>query len=479
MTFKIQEYNQLKEKYQKTKKTYLEYHGNKESIEGLDPARKEAMKFIECIIAELDKSIAEMSKQSEAYSGKKKPRKLPSPSPTPAELLTVTTHLISTFITANLGKFAFDSKLRNLLNADLEMDDHTPNDVTFYRLYRKLNGFLRIYFTNQDSREGIALDNPFRFIDKKSLISFIKTALDQEELYFNKVVGALETASKEINAPSLQEEIPVIAVGVADNEARIKSYRVREPAIAKNMPGLSSFSALDDSITTLEQEERDAKGITKIEELQNNNRKTQLLVLNKLRESLSDAHIKEQDKIAILAGTMYIVREQISSESIFYHPLSNTDNNSLIHTGLTKRLNAKDYSSEDIHDLVKAALSYITYLTLNNMEQIRARHIFSDIPSFSLKDTLKLGQKMLTVCRIKSLDAASAAYDAALEKQNAKDKADAALAEQKAKAQEPSSSFASLLEYVGGFFSSISTPAPVNASNKDEVAIAPSQGPAV
>jgi len=424
MTFTLQDYNQLKKKYYDTKVAVLSKH-EKDSIELLKADRREPMKFIEYVIEELDKQI---KKQVETPPKKYHHKTIPI---NQREILTAAMHLMSTVITSrlSLSSLSLDSLLRNRLDTDLEITaDNIPGNVISYELYRKLNQFLRIVFNDKDSRNGIDPNNPLRYIDQDTLIIYIKRSYELEEEYYKMAVADLGTAGKELRADS---------------------YRVTEPILASTLSDLPNFETLNEELNSLELKEQGKKSVTKIEEL-SAERVAQLQFLNKLREHLKTIPIKESDKIAILAGAMYIVREQIGrTYSSTREPLSNADNGSVIHTGLTKILNAKTNSPENIQDLVRATLHYMTHATLDGVEQIRSRHIFSDIPGFSVQAVLSLSKNMVKTCRLKALDTAVGAYKIALAEQQTSEKE---------KTGASASGFTGLLSRVGGFFTSISTP---------------------
>ena len=427
MTFKIQDYNQLKKKYNEITAEFLAHH-KVNSIEELKENRRYPLKFIGYVIDELDTQNAEQEKKHR--KGKK-----PKPACNQAETLTAAMLLMRTIINESLGipSLSFFSRLRDLIDNALEINEDLTNTLDFYRAFKQLNAFLQLIYTHKDSRNGINPHHRFQYIPIDFLATYIERSYQIEQEKCLKIVAGFKKSEQ------------------APNEQEYEAEKVS----ASSLKDIPAWKELTQQLAALDLEEQKRKKVSKTEDT--GIRAPQLLLIKKVAESLETTSFKEQNlkcieshKRAILAGTMYLVHEQIS-KSYNLEALSTADCSSFVHKSLSQILHVKAESQtpETIHELVKAALQFISVSTLDNSNAaIKKSHIFTDIKDFSLIDILSLSKSMLIACQVNALKNAVAIYSTQLAEQKAREEE---LGVQQ-KAPSSSDSQSSGWRYINGLF---------------------------
>jgi hypothetical protein len=409
MPFIIKDYEELKKHFENTKPIYLK-KVDKETIEQLEQPRRDQVKFLIYTIETLDKQMKKeisavnarpinSSKAQLVVDSKIKQIKLNGSLALYGAMM-----LISTMITES-RYILQGSLLRDRLNLGMGITaEQTPDEQQYWRFYRALNLFLKRIYTKENPALGIAPDNPFRFLQVDVLEAIIKRSYELEESSCNALVTSFKADDDSI---------------VSANEF---STHVELPDECTKP--LGTWSKLKTALNDLTNTELGIKKVADIPLLKNKARRTQLTFLNCLAETLDAipliSGIYNEDKIAILAGAMYMVREQINTE--YGKPCLSTDEiaNSTVHTGLTEILHANGAKPEVIEALVAATNRFITYMTIQSTK-IRSSHMFSRIESFDLKGTLALTQSIIKSCRSKELTTALTAYKEELEAARKKD----------------------------------------------------------
>ena len=382
MPFILKEYSDLKKEFENTKEIILKRSGFG-SIEQIATTRREQIKFLVYVIENLDH-------QEQA------PRRMPARTVgQKAGILYGAMSVISAIITESLSR-GQGSLLRDRLNVCMGITvDEKPDAQQSLHFYRDLNQFLKVMYTNLDSRKGIHFNHPLRFVHIDALERFVKRSFELEEASYNALLASF---SKD-----------------GQNTAKADAYQTM-PVPAKLVSQFENWATLQKNLNALINEELGAKNVADVKLLKTKSRATQLGFLQKLAETLADIpsfKMQPADRTAILAGAMYMVREQIGSE-YSKTPLSSDDiGGSLIHTGLTKILKAKESAPEDTEALVTAAQRFITFMTTEG-RSIRVNHPFSKLAGFDCQSLCTLTQNIIKTCRVKALDNALPDYRAAL-----------------------------------------------------------------
>jgi hypothetical protein len=396
----LKDYSELKAHFNETKQILL-LRNKKESIEELESTRRNQIKFINYIIDDFDRKIRDNLDSKKAAKPQFK-NVLPDEALIKEATSTLygAMSLISTIITKELntavsntittltaGTLERNSMLRDRLDLAMGISEaEKPANHQYNKFYKKLNQYFKRIFIDEDSRKGINPEHHLQYIHTDSLISFIRKSYKEEELYHNKALEDLEIESNPTEAGSYK----------TNKADKLQSHI---------LDSFVSWGELKSDFDQLIIAELGRKNVADISML-NKDRALQLGFLKTLEKTLTEiptVGIKEPEKIAIFAGAMHIVKEQISIE-YSNNTLSRDESRSLIHSGLTEIL--KDSKNpEDIEALVQATHHYIKFMTTGS-HKIRINHMFSEIHDFSLTAILELSAKIIKNCRITALEAA-------------------------------------------------------------------------
>ena len=296
---------------------------------------------------------------------------------------------------------------KSLLFQDLDQimgidPDNIPSIHQYAAWHAALNNFLPLIYKNQDSRQGLASPNALDAVSIDRLTIFIKTSCTLEEAAANKITKAF----------------------VSDGKAtQVNLYKVTKDTPASALAGFTTWKKLKEDLNSLTLDERADKNVPNVKSITNTKRATQIRSLQAVAEALPEpgstdkkVQITEPERIAILAGMMLLVREQIGAE-YSKNPLSTsstaslTQSGSVTHTGLSKILKIEALSREDAQALITAARNFITYMSIEHSEikggvkdAIRTKNIFSGISGYNVTSTLDWMEKLIKSYRVIALD---------------------------------------------------------------------------
>ncbi|MCL9685805.1 type IV secretion protein Dot [Legionella maioricensis] len=419
MTFALKDFDALKKHFNDTVTVLLKREGKDpekgHSIKDLTK-RKEETLFLNAVLTELEARIEE-----------NKPRNLKPY----AEIFYGAQALIQHDIQDNRGYLESDGLLFNRLNDGMGItESDSPDTYQQARHYHVLNNFLNLIYKEGDSRNGLLVPNALDAVPLDKLTSLITKSHKLEEATQKKITEGYQTGGK--------------------TEGHANGFTITHDIPASAIASFTTFDALKKALDDLILEELADKNVAKIALLVNPVRVAQLQSLLAMANTLSASKIKASEKMGILGGMMLLVREQIGLE-YGKTPFSNDDipknilnNGSVIHTGLTKILKAKEMSREDANALITSAKNFMTYMTIEHsesksviQESVRAKHMFSDIVGFHLVPVLDFMQKLVRCSNIDALNRCVTTYKKELEESAPK---------------KPSTSYTSYLtSTIGGF----------------------------
>lgn len=374
MTFALKDFEHLKKHFNDCVAFVLKRDG-KEKISDLPSRRRDELQFLTSVIAELETHKITTESVNTLYG---------------AMLVT------NQDIVNRMKSGESTSKVLDRLNLGMGITDSVkPSNDQYATFYKSLNRFLNLIYVENDSRQGFKKEHALQTVPAPKLVDFAKIGFQLEEAAQNHISTTLAVDGKSNTDGSWYKPAKLVPESI--------------------VAPFTSFAALKEALHQLEISETADKNTADIS-LLDQNRAIQLQFLKSLAISLSGpkaSGIKENEKVAILAGAMYIVRGQIAQE-YGEEPLSHADivatlfrNGSVVHTELTKVLNAKTTCVEDTEVLINAANQYIRHMTVEKVdakEAIRDKHLFSDIKGFSLVSILELAQNMIRSCRNMAID---------------------------------------------------------------------------
>ena len=400
MTFVLKDFEALKEHFNKTIRVLLirdygQEEAKKKTITDLK-SRKEEVLFLNAVLTELEERIKHNNPKSlEPF----------------VEIFYGAQTLIQQDTKDNLGYFDSDGLLFNRLNLGMGITESDfPDNYQKARHYKVLNNFLKLIYKEGDSRNGLQVPNALDAVPLQKLTTLITKGHQLEEAAQKKITEGYHEAGK---TEGHANSFPV-------------AYDVPASAIAK----FDSFETLKKELDDLVLGELGSKNVASVDVYTDEKRVAQLNSLLAMANTLNASKVKPSEKISILAGMMLLVREQIGHE-YGKQPFSNDDitktmlsNGSVVHTELTKILNAKTMSREDAQALIISAKNFMTYMTIEHSESkgevkesIREKHIFSDVAGFKLVPVLDFMQKLIRCAAIDSLDRSVIAYEKTLPKE--------------------------------------------------------------
>lgn len=257
-------------------------------------------------------------------------------------------------------------------------DEDKPSTYDFSHFHEETTKYLQSkLFAANDSRQGIQKGHIFSAVAPEKL---------KELLEINYVLEK-EAQIEVIKSLAVTEKQP----------ARVYNKQTPETAVAV----FPSWAKLIEALDTLIANELADKNVATINEL-DPARAAQLYFLEALGKQLKTAKIDEKEKIAILAGSMHVVHQQIKLEYKYLDP-----NSSLTYRELGALLHLKTAKTQDVEALLHAANQYLRYTTITaithahvNTREIYSKHPFASIEGFDLKGVLALLQNMICDTRV-------------------------------------------------------------------------------
>ncbi|KTD45155.1 hypothetical protein [Legionella quateirensis] len=384
MTLALKDFDELKRLFDDCVAFVLKRE-NKDSIAALPSRRRDELQFLRTIFHELGTQI------TSAKSNDKRAVVARS-----VDIVYAAMNVIVADIDRSKAAYESSGRVKDRLNIAMGISaEHQASPDQLAKFYKSLNQFMNQIYVDHDSRKGFKKDHILQSVPVDKLVKFAKIGYEFEEAAQNNVNNSLVVGEK----------------AKADGAWYKPTKEVPESIVAP----FKTFADLKEELHQLiiaETADKNASDVSSLDE----NRALQLQFLDSLAISLSGpkaAGIKETEKTAILAGAMYLVRGHIAKE-YGLEPLSNEDikatllrNGSVVHTELTKTLNAKATPVQDIEVLITAANQYIRHMTVQNVESkgsIKPEHIFSTIKDFLLNPILSMAQQMIRSCRDKAID---------------------------------------------------------------------------
>ncbi|CAM3039481.1 Dot/Icm secretion system substrate [Legionella steigerwaltii] len=264
-------------------------------------------------------------------------------------------------------------------------EEDRPDLYQVSKFHTALNGFMNQVFIEHDSRNGFAKNHMLTAVPTDNLNELIQTSYKLEQDAQKAIVASFATDGQ--GAPVLAEYKPA----------------KKSPASATGRFG--GWAKLNADIDKLIKDELADKNTHKIEKLKSKERIAQLHVLNTIRETLKVSEITEAEKVAILAGTMHLIRKQIQDECDASY--LKKKENSVIFKGLSKILAVDEVKPQDVEALITSATQFIQFMTvtpkINGKKAIRSEHLLKAIADFDLKATFNLLIDMIHACRVDAL----------------------------------------------------------------------------
>ncbi|PWY55203.1 hypothetical protein DGG96_13580 [Legionella qingyii] len=376
MTFVLKDLSELRKHFDDTVQIILKRE-HKGKIEDLtNPQRKFELQFLSSILIQVEEQAKEKEKK-------------------PTVVVNLTNAFYGAMLTViqdienNRGMIESSGLLSARLKDAIGISDDVkaedkPDLYQISKFYTAINALLNQVFIGNDSRNGFAKNHMLTAVPTDSLDKLIQTSYKLEK-----------EAQKAIVASFTTDGTPVELGKFKSNKS--------SPASATDRFG--GWDKLNAALDELIKDELADKNVSKIEKLKSPERIAQLHFLNAIREALKTQEIDEAEKVAILAGSMHLVRKQIDNEYASSY-LSRSEK-SVIFKGLNKILAVDEVTPQDVESLVTSATQFMQFMTVapknNGKKAIRDSHIFSAITDFNLKASFNLLIDMIYDCRIASL----------------------------------------------------------------------------
>lgn len=379
MTFVVKELSVLRSHFDDTVDIILKRE-RKGKIEELSNPRKYELFFLSSILAKLEEQI------------RLKPQKSQSASTANYSLIFYGAMLVvMKDIDLNRGMMDSPGLLNSRLADAIGISDGVkaedkPDFFQISKFYTAFNAFINNQiFVDNDSRKGFDKGHVLLAVPIDQLHQLVKISYKLEQSAQKAIIASFLPDGKTM--PNVAEYM----------EAR------KTPASATERFG--SLAKLNSDLDNLIKDELANKNVPKIEKL-SQHRAAQLHFLNVIRESLKASKVDEMEKVAILAGAMHLVRQQIMDE--YKSSYVSSSDNSIIHKGLSKLLGADEVSPQDMEALVTSSIHFVRFMTIEpkkaDKKAICAANIFSPIPGFDLKATLNLFIDMINSCRTEAVE---------------------------------------------------------------------------
>lgn len=394
MTFALKEFGILKKEFSDKVTVILKREQQLKAleklptVEDLPPRRRDEILFLTTVISQLDaqKDLKNHEKSTIFYGA----------------MLLIQKDIENNLNTEGINILARQetlegSLLYNGLNEVMNKSaENAPTNLQLTDFYREINAFMKRIFTESDSRKGLSKVHALQVIPFERLAALANTAYKLEE-------AATRASIAEMN-----------------HEGKTKPDALYPTKVAPKAltDALGTWEDLKKSLEDLIQDERASKNKATIKAL-SPERAIQLQFLQAVTKNLSESKnwgIGDAQKVAILTGCMYLVREQIRIE-YSKKPLTRDDipkgilsSGSVVHDKLTNLLKAKTESVENIEALVAAANEYIRHVAIERevtkeatKTNFRAEHTFSNIEGLNLTKLLNLALRMVKTCRLEAL----------------------------------------------------------------------------
>ncbi|KTD74294.1 hypothetical protein [Legionella tucsonensis] len=375
MTFVLKDLIELRRHFDDTVQIILkrEHKGKIEDL--INPQRKFELQFLRSILDKVEEQAKEKPPQA-------------------------TTNLINVFYGAmltvvqdienNRGVMESSGLLNDRLTDAIGIGDDVkaedkPDLYQISKFYTSLNAFLNQVFIENDSRKGFAKDHMLTEVPTGNLSKLIQTAYKLENEAQKKIVASF----------------------AADGQttANLTKYKASKKSPASATDRFGGWDKLNADLDELIKDELADKNVSKIEKLKSKERIAQLHSMNAIRNTLQTSTLDEAEKVAILAGAMHLVRQQIINEYAGSY-VSSLDK-SVIYKGLNKILAVDVVNQQDVESLVTSATQFVQFMTVDpknsGKKAIRSNHIFSAIADFNLKATFNLLIDMIYACRTEAL----------------------------------------------------------------------------
>lgn len=308
-------------------------------------------------------------------------------------------------INNNLGRFEKleGSTLYRRLRDSLGIKDNPLSLHQTTTSYKNFNNYLNYVFEGHDSRNGFKDAHILQFMELNKLVTWVQTSYALEKNAYRQ----------ELKAFAVEGETPValttFRLTKEMHKTLIEPYKSQ--AEAKDSCTEVSWKEMEASLTKVINTELKTKHLSNLSELRVE-RRIPLQFLKTLADCLSSSKLKYEDRMAILVGSMFLMRGKIATEYKL-PPLhkdiissSYTGKPIIVHTELSKLLDVENISYQDTEVFLHAANQFIEFLTFENKENVlsfKTKHLFTEIKGFNLKETLELSKTMICDCRSASI----------------------------------------------------------------------------
>ncbi len=384
MTFALKDFEALKKHFNDTVKVLLlreKKDPETHEIKDLEKRREETL-FLKAVLTELEARITSNT-----------PRNLKPY----AEIFYGAQALILQDIEDHRGYTEKPGLLHDRIIEGLGMESSHPDIYQEAKHFGAFNSFMKLMYIEGDSRNGLQTPNAMDSVPFDKLTSLITKGHQLEEAAQKKITRAFLSGGK--------------------TEAHANGFNVTQDIPASAIAQFTTFEALNKSLDDLRLKEIAHKNKVNTGVIDNKDRAIQFQSLLNMAHTLEHSRIKPNEKLGILAGTMLLVREQIGYE-YGKTPFSKDDitetllsYGSVIHTGLTEILKAKEMAREDAEALMSSARNFMIHMCIEHSdnkgeikESIRTKHIFSNIEGFNLTSVLDFMQKLIKCSRVDSLN---------------------------------------------------------------------------
>jgi hypothetical protein len=257
-----------------------------------------------------------------------------------------------------------------------------PTAAQIASFYTSANILFNVVFQKYDSRQGINSEHPFKAIPTENLTELMRLGYKLEKQSQKEFIATIE--SKES----------------VDELASADTFVPTKPIPNSAVSVFETFDKLQEKVKDLVLREIGQKGYGTMATFTKKHpeRALQLQFLEHIRESLLASSLKDETKRAILAGSMYLVVEQISKELSL---------SSKVYDQLREMLRVATTDPEDKEVLMVTANKYIRHMTLKGSDEakrFRKENIFSKIEGFKLIPVLNLFQDMIFAQREEALN---------------------------------------------------------------------------
>lgn len=417
MTFELKTLKELKDHFNRTKETVLNYEHAVSFDKLAEPKMRSAMMLQEAVLLKIEEQITVLSKDKEEKLAKideklklelektkqESEKSKFSPTKLKEEAEKAKNKLESRF-NENIQNYTLafygamliaqdeissinrtrakmlSSRIAEAIgigaSVSVEKLPNANNYETFYVMFNAL--MLSHLYPNADARKGFKEEHMLSALPKDDLERILTKGYEFEKNARIAVVNGLAANGKSV--------------------INVSAYKVEKETPASATERFKSFAELKKELEGIITAELVSKGKGTINEVQA--RAAQLNFLEKIGTLVESLDIKDTEKTAILAGAMYLVRKEIqkSYADSLIHCMRSPDN-SEIHKKLGELLGAESISHLDHESLLHAANNFIRYATLEskNPEQktstvkvINESHPFVKIEGFKLSEVLNL-----------------------------------------------------------------------------------------